>query len=153
MDPSEEFRKMLNLKPWELFRVLKAVYGLLHAPKFWYDKLGEVLTQQGWIKSHLKPCLFKLFDESGQLTGLIGCHVDDLVCCGGCSKYEAMLQRLQTTFPFGSWKDAMKESIIFCGFEMKQEPDGTIKLNQERYAHGFSKCRCLNNGDRSSSHC
>ena len=50
-DPPEEVRDMLGMKPWEVFRVLKAVYGLLHAPKVWYDKLAAVLTDMGWIRS------------------------------------------------------------------------------------------------------
>ena len=138
-DPPEEVRKMLNMKPWELFRVLKAVYGLLHAPKVWYDKLAEVLTKLGWVKSHLEPCVFKLFNKEGELAGLIGCHVDDLVCCGEGEHYEGMLRKLQDAFPFGSWKDAMRETIMFCGCEMKQETNGTIKLSQERYAHGINE--------------
>ena len=134
-DPPEEVRKMLGMKPWELFRVLKAVYGLLHAPKVWYDKLASVLTSMGWTRSRLEPCVFKLFDDDGDLIGLIGCHVDDLVCCGKGSKYEDMLCRLQQEFPFGSWKDAQQESITFCGCEIRQDRDGTVRLNQERYAY------------------
>ena len=42
-DPPEEVRAMLGMKPWEVFRILKAVYGLLHAPKVWNDKLASVL--------------------------------------------------------------------------------------------------------------
>ena len=138
-DPPEEVRRMLNMKPWELFRVLKAVYGLLHAPKVWYDKLASVLSSMGWIRSRLEPCVFKLFDEDGELVGLIGCHVDDLVCCGVGDKYLYMLKQLQEAFPFGSWKDAQQESITFCGCEVRQDKCGTIRLNQERYAHGVSE--------------
>ena len=138
-DPPEEVRNMLNMKPWELFRVLKAVYGLLHAPKVWYDKLAAVLGEMGWIRSRLEPCVFKLFGSTGELLGLIGCHVDDLVCVGEGPAYATMLQKLQESFPFGSWRDAQKESIMFCGCEMKQDPDGTIRLNQERYALGINE--------------
>ena len=114
-DPPEEVRRMLGMKPWEVFRVMKAVYGLLHAPKVWYDKLAEVLVQMGWKRSRLEPCVFKLFDQHGNLRGLIGCHVDDLICCGEGAEYEQMLCRLQESFPFGSWKDAQHEAIMFVG--------------------------------------
>ena len=138
-DPPEEVRRMLGMRPWELFRVLKAVYGLLHAPKVWYDKLASVLLSMGWSRSRLEPCVFKLFNDEGELIGLIGCHVDDLVCCGMGPEYESMLQQLQEAFPFGSWKDAQREGITFCGCELKQDMDGTISLNQERYAYGVSE--------------
>ena len=46
-DPPEEVRRMMGMKPWELFRIQKAVYGLLHAPRAWYDKLDRGLVRIG----------------------------------------------------------------------------------------------------------
>ena len=131
-DPPQEVRDMLDMKPWEVFRVLKAVYGLLHAPKVWYDKLAAVLTDMGWVRSRLEPCVFRLFGSTGELIGIIG-------CAGEGPAYEAMLCRLQESFPFGSWREAQKEAIMFCGCEMRQGADGTLYLNQERYALGISE--------------
>ena len=85
--------------------------------------------------------MFRLFDHEGELIGIIGCHVDDLVCAGEGPDYEDMLTRLQESFPFGSWRDAQGEAIMFCGCEMRQGADGTIFLNQERYALGISEVR------------
>ena len=81
----------------------------------------------------------KLFDESENLVGLIGCHADDLICCGEGSQYEDMLKQLQEAFPFGSWRDAQSETIMFCGREMRQGAHGTIYVNQERYALGVTE--------------
>ena len=75
-DPPEEVRKMLGMRPKEIFRI---VYGLLHAPREWANKLGKELQKQGWICSKLEPCVWRLFDDQGKLCGLIGVQVD--ICC------------------------------------------------------------------------
>ena len=117
--------------PWS-FRILKAIYGLLHAPRCWYQKLDSVLVDQGWVKCRLEPCVWKLF-QNGKLQGLVGGHVDDLLICGDlenqyfCQKIDLLRQ----AFPFGSWKNAQKESLTFCGCELVQKQDFSIELNQE----------------------
>ena len=138
-DPPEDVRRLLGMKPWEIFRILKAVYGLLHAPKVWYDKLAQVLESQGWQRSRLEPCVWRFFDLEKNLIGLIGCHVDDLVCAGEGSLYQKAIGKLRDSFPFGSWRDAQRESILFCGCELKQHPDFSITLQQERYACGVNE--------------
>ena len=138
-DPPEEVRKMLNMKPHEICRILKAVYGLLHAPRAWADKLGKELTQQGWIQSKLDPCVWRLYDEHQLLCGLLGIHVDDVLCCGSGDHFEGRVKALRSCFPFGSWKDIQQEPTVFCGSEIKQGLDFSVELNQERYAEGLSE--------------
>ena len=133
-EPPEEVKQMLGLKPHELFRILKAVYGLLHAPRAWADKLAKELTNQGWTQSKLEPCVWRLYDSNQNLCGIIGIHVDDLLCCGTGSVFEQHVRKLRESFPFGSWRDLRKEAVTFCGCELRQNEDGSIDLNQERYA-------------------
>ena len=138
-EPPEEVKQMLGMKPWEIFRILKAVYGLLHAPREWWKKLACVLEEQGWIRSRLEPCVWRLYDKEGQLCGLIGGHVDDLLCGGNGNEYDSKIAVLRKSFPFGSWKEAKRETITFCGCEISQRVDGSIELNQERYADSISE--------------
>ena len=98
-EPPEEVKLMLGLKPHELFRVMKAVYGLLHAPKAWSDKLGKELAKQGWIQSKPEPCVWRLY-PGGKLQGLIGIHVDDLLCTGsGKYFHEKIFKPCGVVFP------------------------------------------------------
>ena len=127
---------MLGLKPHELFRIMKAVYGLLHAPKAWSDKLGKELAKQGWIQSKLEPCVWRLY-QNGVLQRLIGIHVDDLLCAGAGAYFHSKIQDLRSCFPFGSWKDLQKETVTFCGCELRQCRNGSVELNQERYAESI----------------
>ena len=127
------------MKEHELFRIHQAVYGLLHAPRAWADKLAKELANQGWIRSKLDPCVWRLHDSQDQLCWLIGCHVDDLICCGAGAFFKGRIQALRDSFPFGAWKSLMEESATFCGCELKQHSDYSIELNQERYAEGMNE--------------
>ena len=135
-EPPPDAKQLLGVPETKLFRIRKAIYGLLNAPRRWMDKLSRVLREDGWLQCKLEPCLWRLFHD-GQLTGLIGVHVDDILCCGAGCKYEDQVKLLREQFNFGSWKNAKKESITYCGCEMRQEPSGQISLNQERFAFGI----------------
>ena len=123
-DPPEEVRRMMGMKLWELFRIQKAAYGLLsllHAPRAWYDKLDRVLSESGWVRSRIEPCVWRLYNPQKELCGIIGGHVDDLVCCGKGFLFTTKVDQLRNQFPFGSWIDAQQETITFCGCEISQK--------------------------------
>ena len=144
-EPPEEVKRMLGMKEHELFRIHKAVYGLLHAPRAWADKLAKELANQGWIRSRLEPCVWRLYDSQDQLCRQIGCHVDDLICCGAGAFFKERIQALRDSFPFGAWKALMEEPATLCGCELKQDSDYSIELNQERYAEGINEILFLEN--------
>ena len=137
-EPPQDVRQMLGMKPHELFRILKAVYGLLHAPRAWADKLGKELRHQGWVQSRLEPCMWRLFEADGRLCGLLGVHVDDVLCCGDGSHFEKKMALLRQSFPFGSWK-SLAEPVMCCGCELRQREDFSVELNQERYGESINE--------------
>ena len=57
-------------------RVSKAFYGLVHAPREWYDDVSKTLATGGWRKLTSDGCLFTLWDDK-ELVGIAGIHVDD----------------------------------------------------------------------------
>lgn len=139
-DPPEEMKAMLGMKDNEIFRILKAVYGLLHAPRAWFDKLAASLETLNFKRSKLEPCLWRLYDPgTGELCGMVGGHVDDLLVCGKGSYFQEQIKALRNTFPFGSWKNAQQETIQFCGCELTQKSDRSIEVSQERYADSISE--------------
>lgn len=138
-DPPQEAREILGMKDHEMLRIKKVIYGLLNAPRAWLDKLARVLAEQGWQRSRLEQCVWRLFDKSGQLVGLLGCHVDDILCSGKGSYFEERIQLLRSSFPFGSWQKAQEETITFCGCEVSQDSLFNIYVSQERYALGLSE--------------
>ncbi len=132
--PPPEVRRMLNMKDHEVLRIVKAVYGLLNAPKQWFVALSQFLIEDGWLQHSLDQCLYKRVDNSGNIVGYIGIHVDDLLCAGTGEEYESSIQRLREKFRFGAWDLAMDKSLVYCGCEIKQHENFTISVKQERFA-------------------
>ena len=81
------------MKEHEILRITKAIYGLLNAPKQWFESLSSFL-EDGWIPHGLDKCLYK-WVEDGVIQGVLGIHVDDVLCGGKGKSYESALERLQ----------------------------------------------------------
>ncbi|CEP01473.1 hypothetical protein PBRA_002079 [Plasmodiophora brassicae] len=68
----------------KVMKLLKALYGLVEAPKLWYDKLVSVLFEIGFTRVTGDPCLFVMFttkDGRRQIT-ILGVFVDDFMMFG-----------------------------------------------------------------------
>ena len=109
------------------------------------------MTTDGWCIHSLDKCLFKRVDANGIVCGLLGVHVDDIICTGSGPEYEACIGRLRSRFPFGSWEDATQTSLTYCGCEIKQDADFTIHVTQERFSLGIDELN-LSQSRRSELH-
>jgi hypothetical protein len=133
-EPTPEVRRLLNMKDYQILRLAKAVYGLLNAPKQWFNSLCEFLISDGWIQHSLDKCLFKRVGSCGNVVGYLGVHVDDILCSGSGTDFEQAIDRLRNRFTFGSWDNAMEKSLTYCGCEIRQQADYSISVTQERFA-------------------
>ena len=106
-EPPDDVKDILGMTSQQLFRIRKTIYGLLNAPRRWFEKITKELEKAGWKRSILEPCIWRLY-ENDQLVGVIGCHVDDIVVSGHGVLFEKKIAELQHVFPFGSWKEAMQ---------------------------------------------
>ena len=70
-EPPPEVRKHLGMKDTEILRITKAIYGLLNAPKQWFESLSSYLIESGWTQHRLDQCLYKLIVD-GQICGYLG---------------------------------------------------------------------------------
>ena len=134
VDPPEELRRKLGLKPLEICELLKSAYGLVNAPFLWYQELRETLISIGFSISPLDPCLFTLQGENGQVHGHIGVHVDDGLCCGDALFNKALIE-LERKFPFGTKRE---RKFTFTGISIEQEHDGRIHLDQREYINNIN---------------
>jgi hypothetical protein len=137
-EPPDDVKDYLGMTKDQFFRVRKAIYGLLNAPRKWMEKLFGELRKDGWIQSTMEPCFWRLY-EHGSLVGVLGVHVDDVVSSGDGDFYHERIRRLRSVFPFGSWKHAVDESVTFCGCEVKQNLNGSLDVKQERFALGLNE--------------
>ena len=130
MEPPEEMRQHMNLKPWECCELLKSAYGLVNAPLLWYEELKTSLLNLGFIVSPLDPCVFVLPKEQDNgIHGLVGIHVDDGIGAGD-QYFQQSIAKLEQKFPFGSKKEGC---FIFTGIQLTQRTDGSIELDQKKY--------------------
>ena len=106
VDPTPELRAATRMSAAEIGLLNKGAYGLIDAPYLWYCALVNELMSLGMEMCPFDPCLFVLRESSdstcpGQLAGVLGIHVDDGIC-GGNEKFQEVLQKLESKYPFGS---------------------------------------------------
>lgn len=65
-----------------LCELIKPVYGLVDAPRLWWNSLTKALMEIGMMQSQLDSCLLFSREANGRLDGVIAFHVDDLVIGG-----------------------------------------------------------------------
>ena len=112
-----------------LLKVEKAIYGLIDAPREWYDKLRKSLESIGFQKSKLDSCLYYAW-EGQQLIGSLAVHVDDLIVTGNTSFHRHYVDVLRKMFPFKHWKTNAGD---FLGRYIVKKDDGSITVSQEEY--------------------
>lgn len=132
--PPQDVREALNMKPHEILRIAKPIYGLLNATKRWYDSLSAFLLDDGWVIHSLDKCLFKRIKSRGEICGYLGIHVDDVLTSGFGDEYEHCIQRLRNKFTFGSWENAMDGTITYCGCEITHHSDFSIWVGQQKFS-------------------
>ena len=115
-DPPPEVKAQLGMTDTQVFRIVKAIYGLLNAPKMWHESLSQFLLKQGWVRHATDQCLYKLLDpESQEVVGYLGVHVDDIITGGRGDFYDVMVKQLRERYPFGAWQCAQNSTVVYCG--------------------------------------
>ena len=95
----------------EVLSLDKLVYGLVDAPKAWFDELTATIKAAGWIQALLDPAL--LFKRSyGKLSGIMSLHVDDIKTGGTDSVMAELSQILKRKY--GEIKEEM-DNFEHCG--------------------------------------
>ena len=120
----------MSLEEDDLFRLEKAAYGLAEAPRAWFLRLSREMAAAGLQVSQLDPCLYSLKNASGELVGVCGVHVDDIIG-GGTPEMDAVLSKMRQKLPFGDYRTY---TIRYTGIEIRQDPQSrAIEIGQEGY--------------------
>ena len=130
ISPPDDVRQMLNLDHETVLRLRKAVYGLVNAPKKWWDRLKTSLIKHGFTSCALDPCALVL-RKSGKIHGVLGVHVDDVIG-GGNETFDRTMATVRKEFDFGAWDVG---NFRFKGRQIKQMPNGEIVCDMEQYKH------------------
>ena len=86
--PLPELASAFNLKPGQMLELLGSAYGLTSAPREWYMDLSATLRRLGAVVCKTDACLWKLQCSSGEVVGVLGIHVDDIIMAGDENRSE-----------------------------------------------------------------
>ena len=121
------------VKPGNVLRLKKAIYGLKQSPRAWYRKLSTTLNGRGFRKSELDHTLFTLSSPSGIIVILV--YVDDLIITGSDKAgIQATKDFLKSVFDI---KD-LGEMKYFLGIEICRSKEGLF-MSQRKYTMDMLK--------------
>lgn len=127
-----------------VWRLNRCIYGLNDAPRSWYEKVRQVLTDLGACVSVYDNALFLWHDDKGKLIGLLAAHVDDFAFCGD-KKFQEIIKALKATFKI---KEHHYGSFKYLGLNVIQNQEGVV-VDQELYIPLISKINIPKNVKRS----
>ena len=127
----------IPLKPGQLARVRKAVFGLADAPREWWLKLSRVLGESGWQRLELDAAAWLLWSDEFDATmpnlkhlrGMIVAHVDDLLFIGDSTAVRSF-DDVGKILGFGSREE---RDFVWCGKRIRRAEDGSIRLSMLEY--------------------
>nr|GEZ21707.1 retrovirus-related Pol polyprotein from transposon TNT 1-94 [Tanacetum cinerariifolium] len=118
----------------------KALYGLKHAPRAWYDMLSSFLISQDFSKGSVDSTLFIRRNGNDLLSVQI--YVDDIIFAASTPELCDLFDNLMCS----KFKMSMMGKILFfLGLQISQSPRG-IFINQSKYTleslkkYGFKSC-------------
>ena len=119
--------------PDHVLRLKKALYGLKHAPRAWYDRLTHYLLNRGLKRGYADRTLFVKNDEDYLLVAQV--YVDDIV-------FGATIDDRAIEFFKEKKKEfemsMVRELTFFLGLQVKQKKEN-IFVSQEKYARNIVK--------------
>ena len=104
-------------------KLLKPVYGIVSAPKSWYDKLRDVLRSCGFAGCLSDDGLFVIPDGQAEVIGILAMHVDDTMG-GGTEAMRNTMEAVSATLKIGSHEQG---TFIYKGLRISTVQNGINK--------------------------
>lgn len=123
----------------KLWKLKRALYGLIDASLHWYKRVSEELQNLGLKISSIDPAVFYELEDDC-LNGLILAHVDDLIIAG----YEKFNTKLITAIT-EKFKISKKESTMFkyIGLQIEKQ-ESNIYIHQTEYINELAEIELSN---------
>ncbi|CAE7201986.1 putative transposon protein [Symbiodinium microadriaticum] len=132
--------------PGEYWEITGALYGLQTSPADWAIYRDETLpTLEVWCddqKTHLQrskydPNLWLLYcPKTSKLIAALTIYVDDLLLSGTPEASQAVWEAIKAKWKISEPEYADQGVVTFCGFEIRQQPDG-IHVGQAKYVQSL----------------
>ena len=119
----------------KLWKLLKCVYGLADASRFWYLRVKEELLNLNAKISNVDPSCF-YWTENNILIGILLCHVDDMIFGGTVEFHKNVIEKLKFIFKFGAEES---NAFKYVGIEISQNDDYSINIQQLNYIQSIEE--------------
>jgi Reverse transcriptase (RNA-dependent DNA polymerase) len=88
--------------PGVVWKLKRPVYGLVSAPKAWFDRLAEVLQEEGFHCALNDEGIFRLIDrDDGAVVDILALHVDNAIG-GGTKEFHGVMSKVGEVSEIGS---------------------------------------------------
>ena len=114
-----------DILPGSLLICEKSVYGTCDAPRGFWKGLFDTLLECGLKEVPMETSAYYLPGPEGEVLGLLGTHVDDLLWCGG-AEMDDVMAKVQERYKFRitNAEDSEDGIFKFCGRLISQTNDG-----------------------------
>nr|GEW22338.1 putative ribonuclease H-like domain-containing protein [Tanacetum cinerariifolium] len=134
--------------PDNIYKVVKALYGLHQALKAWFETLANYLLENGFQRGKIDQTLF-IKKQKGNIL-LVQVYVDDIMSRLFCSTnkdlYKAFEKLMKDMFQMSS----IGELTFFLGLQVNQKQDG-IFISQDKYVAEILRKFGLTDGKSAST--
>ena len=122
-----------------LWRMLRCPYGLADAGRHWYNRLKKELLEMGMEICKFDKALF-MYYENTKLSGLLACHVDDIIFGGEPNFHKHVISKLRSVLVIGVEENT---NFKYLGLCISQQTDG-ITVSTKEYEKSLEQISCPN---------
>ena len=117
--------------PFELLRILKSAYGLTEAPRLWYLRAVQLISQTPLKELPIAKATFAA-SEGGISWAILCLHVDDGLLLGdpNDSRFVKLKAQLNKLFKIKEWKET---PLTFLGVDLEKAEKGGLCDNMGAY--------------------
>ena len=111
-----------------VWKVIKRLYGFRDSSRGWYLEFNRAMKELGCEVIRCDSAMY-VFKIDGEIVGLAGVHVDDVLFCGEPVFHRMVIDKLINKYVIGSIEIS---DFTFTGWSLVQDQHG-IKLSQKQF--------------------
>ena len=129
-EPIAELAQALGLEHHQCVRLRKSVYGLIDAPRAWWESVETDMNKLKWRTLTTEPCFWVMTSVTGRIEGLAVAYVDDFMVAIHEESPDGQrhFSDVEALYEWGEWESG---SFTQCGVQIVQH------RHQNRWA-GFA---------------
>ena len=130
--PVPELAHALGLQEGQAVQLLRSCYGLVSAPREWYEDVHRTLVSLGAETLTTDSCVWRIRDASGAVVGLVSSHVDDFLMtgCSSSKAWQDFLHGFKNAYEWSPWEHG---AFRHCGVNIMQHPDHSVSLDHSSF--------------------